>query len=45
METIVVVGGGVLGAMHAVSARQRGHEVVQLEREAGARGRASATSG
>ena len=31
-----VVGGGVLGVMHAVPARQRGLDVVHLEREAGA---------
>jgi len=35
---VVIVGGGVLGTMHAVAARRRGFEVVQLEREAGARG-------
>jgi FAD dependent oxidoreductase TIGR03364 len=35
---VVVVGGGVLGTMHAVAARRRGFEVVQLEREAEARG-------
>jgi FAD dependent oxidoreductase TIGR03364 len=35
---IVVVGGGVLGTMHAHAARTRGFEVVQLEREAGPRG-------
>jgi FAD dependent oxidoreductase TIGR03364 len=35
---VVIVGGGILGTMHAVSARQRGHEVVQLEREPDARG-------
>src|ERR1700722_11521377 len=35
---VVVVGGGVLGTMHAYTARQLGHEVVQLEREAGPRG-------
>ena len=34
----VIVGGGILGTMHAVSARERGYEVVQLEREAAARG-------
>jgi len=34
----VIVGGGVLGMMHAVQARSRGMEVVQLEREAGPRG-------
>jgi FAD dependent oxidoreductase TIGR03364 len=37
-QRIVVVGGGVLGTMHAVMARRRGYEVVQLEREAEARG-------
>jgi glycine/D-amino acid oxidase-like deaminating enzyme len=31
---VVVVGGGVLGTMHAIAARRRGFEVVQLEREA-----------
>ncbi|HXJ26482.1 MAG TPA: FAD-dependent oxidoreductase, partial [Streptosporangiaceae bacterium] len=35
---MVIVGGGVLGMMHAVQARQRGLDVVQLEREAGPRG-------
>jgi FAD dependent oxidoreductase TIGR03364 len=35
---ILIVGGGVLGTMHAWSAVERGHEVVQLEREAEARG-------
>ncbi len=35
---MVVVGGGVLGMMHAAAARQRGYQVVQLEREAGSRG-------
>ena len=35
---MVVAGGGVLGTMHAVMARRRGFEVVQLEREAEARG-------
>jgi FAD dependent oxidoreductase TIGR03364 len=34
----VVVGGGVLGLMHATEARRRGHDVVHLEREAGPRG-------
>lgn len=34
----MVVGGGVLGTMHAWHARRRGIEVVQLEREPGARG-------
>jgi FAD dependent oxidoreductase TIGR03364 len=37
-QRIVVVGGGVLGTMHAVAARRRGYEVVHLEREAEARG-------
>ena len=35
---MVIVGGGVLGTMHAVMARRRGFEVVQLERETEARG-------
>ena len=34
----IVVGGGVLGAMHAVEARRRGFDVVHLEREPDARG-------
>jgi FAD dependent oxidoreductase TIGR03364 len=38
VDRIVVVGGGILGMMHAVQARSRGLSVVQLEREAGARG-------
>jgi FAD dependent oxidoreductase TIGR03364 len=38
MQRVVVVGGGVLGMMHAFQARQRGHQVVHLEREAGSRG-------
>jgi FAD dependent oxidoreductase TIGR03364 len=38
MERVVVVGGGVLGTMHAITARRRGFEVVQLEREPEARG-------
>jgi FAD dependent oxidoreductase TIGR03364 len=37
-QRVVIVGGGVLGTMHAVAARRRGFEVVQLEREAEARG-------
>src|SRR5580700_6083314 len=37
-QRTVVVGGGVLGTMHAVMARRRGYEVVHLEREAEARG-------
>ncbi|RZQ63108.1 TIGR03364 family FAD-dependent oxidoreductase [Amycolatopsis suaedae] len=35
---ILIVGGGVLGTMHAWTAVQRGHDVVQLEREPEARG-------
>jgi len=35
---VVIAGGGVLGTMHAVMARRRGFEVVQLEREAESRG-------
>ena len=35
---IVIVGGGVLGTMHAVHARRRGYHVVHLEREPEARG-------
>lgn len=35
---VVVVGGGIVGTMHAVAARRRGHQVVQLEREAAPRG-------
>ena len=37
-QRIVVIGGGVLGTMHAVAARRRGYEVVHLERESEARG-------
>ena len=36
--TVVVVGGGVLGMMHALEARRLGHDVVHLEREPGPRG-------
>ncbi len=35
---VVVVGGGILGLMHAREAVRRGHSVVHLEREAGSRG-------
>ncbi|MGI5118569.1 TIGR03364 family FAD-dependent oxidoreductase [Marinactinospora thermotolerans] len=35
---MVVIGGGVLGTMHAWHAVERGHEVVQIEREADSRG-------
>ncbi|HEY2075627.1 MAG TPA: FAD-dependent oxidoreductase [Streptosporangiaceae bacterium] len=38
MDRLVIVGGGVLGTMHAVQARGRGIDVVHLEREAGPRG-------
>jgi FAD dependent oxidoreductase TIGR03364 len=38
MERAVIVGGGVLGTMHALFARRRGMEVVHLEREAAPRG-------
>ncbi|MFB8416663.1 TIGR03364 family FAD-dependent oxidoreductase [Streptomyces albidoflavus] len=35
---VIVVGAGVVGTMHAWHAVQRGHEVVQIEREKEARG-------
>ncbi|AHI00251.1 FAD dependent oxidoreductase TIGR03364 [Kutzneria viridogrisea] len=35
---VLIVGGGVLGTMHAWQAVRRGHEVVQVERELEARG-------
>ncbi|MFJ5263617.1 TIGR03364 family FAD-dependent oxidoreductase [Streptomyces sp. NPDC088387] len=35
---VTVVGAGVMGTMHAWHAVERGHEVVQIEREAEARG-------
>ncbi|MEV0411081.1 TIGR03364 family FAD-dependent oxidoreductase [Streptomyces sp. NPDC050448] len=35
---VIVVGGGVVGTMHAWQAVERGHQVVQIEREAEARG-------
>ncbi len=38
MDRVIVVGGGILGLMHAVEARRLGCEVVHLEREAGTRG-------
>ena len=38
MDRVVVVGGGVLGMMHAIEARQRGYHVVHLEREPVPRG-------
>ena len=38
VDRVVIVGGGVLGIMHAVQARSRGMDVVHLEREPGPRG-------
>ncbi len=38
MTRLVVVGGGILGTMHAVAAVERGWSVVQLERESAPRG-------
>jgi FAD dependent oxidoreductase TIGR03364 len=35
---VIVVGGGVLGSMHALYAHDLGHEVIHLERETAARG-------
>ncbi len=35
---LVIIGGGILGTMHAYTAIRRGHEVVHLERETEARG-------
>jgi FAD dependent oxidoreductase TIGR03364 len=35
---VTIVGGGILGTAHALEAIGRGHDVVQLEREADARG-------
>src|SRR3984957_2332091 len=35
---VVIVGGGILGTMHAVLARRRGYAVTQLEREPAGRG-------
>jgi len=37
-ERIIVIGAGVLGTMHALSAIERGYDVVHLEREEDARG-------
>jgi FAD dependent oxidoreductase TIGR03364 len=37
-EKIVIVGGGILGTMHAMHARRRGYDVVHLERESEGRG-------
>jgi glycine/D-amino acid oxidase-like deaminating enzyme len=38
VDRVVVVGGGVLGMMHSLEARWRGHDVVHLEREPVPRG-------
>ncbi len=35
---VTIIGGGILGTAHAIEAVGRGHEVVQLEREAEVRG-------
>ena len=35
---VVIVGGGILGTMHAVLARRHGYAVTQLEREPAGRG-------
>ncbi|WP_405139076.1 TIGR03364 family FAD-dependent oxidoreductase [Nocardia sp. NBC_01388] len=35
---LVIIGGGIIGTAHALAAIGRGHQVVQLEREAEARG-------
>ncbi|MDV3128559.1 TIGR03364 family FAD-dependent oxidoreductase [Mycobacterium sp. 21AC1] len=35
---VTIIGGGILGTMHAVEAVHRGHHVTQLERETEARG-------
>jgi len=35
---VAIVGGGILGTAHALEAIDRGHEVVQFERETEARG-------
>jgi FAD dependent oxidoreductase TIGR03364 len=37
-QRVIVVGGGVLGTMHAYIARRRGHHVLHLEREPAPRG-------
>ena len=36
-ERVVIVGGGVVGTMHALQACQRGWEVIHLEADAGPR--------
>lgn len=38
MDKVVIVGGGVLGMMHALQARRRGWHVTHLEREVAPRG-------
>lgn len=38
MSRVLVVGGGIVGTTHAWEAVRRGHEVLQLERQAQARG-------
>jgi glycine/D-amino acid oxidase-like deaminating enzyme len=38
VDRAVIVGGGVLGIMHAMQARRRGLDVVHLEREVAPRG-------
>jgi FAD dependent oxidoreductase TIGR03364 len=38
MKRLIVVGGGVLGTMHALTALDRGWDVIHIEREAGPRG-------
>ncbi len=42
---VIVVGAGVVGTLHAWHAVERGHEVVQIEREAEARGASLRNSG
>ena len=37
-QRMVIVGGGIVGTMHALEATGRGYEVVQLEREVAPRG-------
>jgi len=43
-QRMVIVGGGIVGTMHALEATGRGYEVVQLEREVAPRGPRCATS-
>lgn len=38
VQRLVVVGGGILGTMHAIEAARRGWEVVQIERDLAPRG-------